>query len=1136
MSSSVLFKHTLLKSLLLFTLSFACFTLSAQKPQHELLWKISGKDLKKPSYLFGSMHVKTKAAFNFNDSLMRSIDKTSAFVMELHPDSVVQSLYSGGLNKEIDFELTNEQKSTLNQKFKEKYGVDPSEDQLKNRFLIETLLEPQIEKPDDMSTFLDMYLFGIAKTRGKKVFGLEKTEDQLNSYMKSENQLDELFDLDKEEGKSQYAKLLELYISGDLKEIDAYANEFPDAHMARRNKIMLDGITALLKRETLFICVGVAHLPGEKGLISLLRKQGYQLTPEVAPFNNSAVIPKVDPLKFKWKTYENDAYSVSFPSASPIVKETIDVKTVVYPDLASGLVFSIISFFNPTERDASPAIDSLVNYLSKTKGSQVSGSRNLKRNGVDILEYKHEKDGKIAVTQLFKQHGYFHTLTVDDLNEQTDSNYVRLFFDSFVAKKPVDNSKNWMVRTNLEGAFAVKTPVEPQIQEVPSPQGNKAVLNVFMAPDFATGVNYLYRYNDFPEGYYLADKNAVFNMLVKQLREKGTILEEPVKIFKDGFEGLALSVDIQNMRMDLQAYLRGNRQYAFIRQNMKGNQKPAEDEFFKSITFLPYQKSEPVPFTLKNITTMWPGTPKPSPNDGSDEDETGNFVGNLHSYSYTDKKSGALYNFEYSEISKYYRNPSIDSLRNLFTKQISRNLVDVSSSNFSLGEIKGIEMVGTDTLGNNTKKIRFWTQDNHVLLQQMVSSKEDVTSAAANAFFNQTKTTGKPLVFDLTASKAKLIVNDLKSVDTTTHKYAKGAFQFYSFQIDELPELYNALKYKYNDDSSATGTKRLVIENIALLKEKNSVPMLKAFYKDISFSDDQRASLLKSVAVIDSTAYNWYFDELLKSDFKLSDDVDLFEPLQDSIPYVANRMPQFLTLIAKPNYRYDVLNMMSIMLDIDSVGTYKELLLKHKNSITPYAISDLDEEMKNFGSNSFPAKTYQYLTILPTVDQKLLDEFTGKILNLDTVDFLKSYVVRIRVENRLNVSKTLIASQLDSLSTRFDLMRSFHKIGELDKLPKTYLEPMEFGKALVYNYVSDDYDLSEISLLGSVEYKGKLSYVYRFKIKGEEDPVNYIGIAGGFEKGKQKIDFENNFGFSNYQELETDWKAQALKIMEEEEL
>jgi uncharacterized protein YbaP (TraB family) len=46
-----------------------------------------------------------------------------------------------------------------------------------------------------------------------------------------------------------------------------------------RNQNWADLLETRLGQKTLFIAVGAAHLGGEKGLITLMTKQGYELTP-----------------------------------------------------------------------------------------------------------------------------------------------------------------------------------------------------------------------------------------------------------------------------------------------------------------------------------------------------------------------------------------------------------------------------------------------------------------------------------------------------------------------------------------------------------------------------------------------------------------------------------------------------------------------------------------------------------------------------------------------------------------------------------------------------------------------------------------------------------------------------------------
>jgi len=46
-----------------------------------------------------------------------------------------------------------------------------------------------------------------------------------------------------------------------------------------RNQNWADLLETRLGQKTLFIAVGAAHLGGEKGLITLMTEQGYELTP-----------------------------------------------------------------------------------------------------------------------------------------------------------------------------------------------------------------------------------------------------------------------------------------------------------------------------------------------------------------------------------------------------------------------------------------------------------------------------------------------------------------------------------------------------------------------------------------------------------------------------------------------------------------------------------------------------------------------------------------------------------------------------------------------------------------------------------------------------------------------------------------
>jgi uncharacterized protein YbaP (TraB family) len=54
---------------------------------------------------------------------------------------------------------------------------------------------------------------------------------------------------------------------------------FTDVLLYHRNQNWVKKLKSLLPDKSLVIAVGAGHLPGEKGLINLLRKEGFTLTP-----------------------------------------------------------------------------------------------------------------------------------------------------------------------------------------------------------------------------------------------------------------------------------------------------------------------------------------------------------------------------------------------------------------------------------------------------------------------------------------------------------------------------------------------------------------------------------------------------------------------------------------------------------------------------------------------------------------------------------------------------------------------------------------------------------------------------------------------------------------------------------------
>ena len=285
-------------NLLLLMLVTVIFTSNAQ-----LLWKISGKGLKEPSYIFGTHHLipiqfldsvpGLFPAFNSSKTIvsevaLNNIDATSKIQKSaLLPDSVsLKNLLSS-----IDYDFVNKEITNL-------LRIDINSINKMHPSLITTLYELELYKQNmhfDENTKSDSYFQIVAFQKNIPVVGLETVDKQIEllfpKNIKKEAQTLIKSILKKDDLIVQMKVMNEFYRAGDLNglaKLSQQSNkqfnvteEENAALLDNRNLEWVKQIPALMKKNSCFIAVGALHLPGEKGLINLLRKEGYQVKPVI---------------------------------------------------------------------------------------------------------------------------------------------------------------------------------------------------------------------------------------------------------------------------------------------------------------------------------------------------------------------------------------------------------------------------------------------------------------------------------------------------------------------------------------------------------------------------------------------------------------------------------------------------------------------------------------------------------------------------------------------------------------------------------------------------------------------------------------------------------------------------------------
>lgn len=283
---------------------FICISISANA---QLLWKISGNGLDNPSYIIGTHHL---APLSIKDSiagLQKAMNETQQTYGELVMAEMQSPANMQKMQKmmmiESDTTLTSllspEDFATASKFFKENMMMDLSKaPKLKPAFLANNVMAITYLK--HVGNFnpaeqLDSYFQSQAVHAGKKVAGLETYDFQFNLLFNSNSLKRQaqllmcmLNNLDAEVLTQK--RMTDTYMKQDLDALQRIYNEHKgnqcdplpnedDAMIYNRNQRWADKLPAIMKAASTFVAVGALHLPGEKGLLNLLKKQGYTVEP-----------------------------------------------------------------------------------------------------------------------------------------------------------------------------------------------------------------------------------------------------------------------------------------------------------------------------------------------------------------------------------------------------------------------------------------------------------------------------------------------------------------------------------------------------------------------------------------------------------------------------------------------------------------------------------------------------------------------------------------------------------------------------------------------------------------------------------------------------------------------------------------
>lgn len=1139
-------QKTTLSALLIFLSLF----LSAQKTgkYNSLLWRISGNGLSKPSYLYGTMHITDSKVFHFTDSVYYGIEQTDGFAAELDIESMMNEFIGAFLNSgrseeeeiatggrkiflvdSLDKKFLSKYKSVL----EKKYGKPLKKIRIRDINTGSDLTFTEMLRNGDMNTFMDAWLFDLARKQGKWVGGIEDPEDQfdvLNS-ISLEEKITGLKE-SPDDQKKFFDWMIDTYLKQNLDEIDVTDEIWrgsKDLILIKRNKKMARRMDSLAKIRSMFFAVGAAHIPGDEGVVSLLRSQGYTVTPVYS-------INRIAPEDYNFKQVEipwvntgsgSKLYSIEMPG------KPVDIYLNSDSSMVMRMYFDVVqmrAFF--TAGLSIPPLyigrqDSLLNNLMKNytdrgmnvtiKDITINEVTGKEMTGTDTL-------GNLLRAQFFSSQSMIvmNIISAFKKNMLSGSDPER-FFNSFKLdeeEKITGNSKTEIVhgwhRYNLDKyGFSVELPLtyteNKKIYENESWEQHQ-----FTAMDQKDDIFYGMAVSTIKKGYYSNSDSAYFEELAENMI---TNLEaEEISNRHFTFSGYP-ACEIKGKKASTNGIIylkmffvnKGPRSYLLFTTSAKeDNKDDGTGRFFSSFNFIPGKANfwKPRKPEDKSFGTWSPSEINKEEIQESQYEEK---------YSILDTASMIQFFIDRETFPPYFWADSDTGFLNDKVKTyISYTDSVIFNTPYTKGNIHGVDLLVKMDGTHNRKRLRaFMNGDTLYSIYSFLPEQYLEQENFKRVFEDFTMNVESP-ARTLYNKKTMQLMLALQSKDSATFSSAKETLAYVNFSREDIPDLQQALLYPYMDFDTTyyyNIGKDISVKIEELDSSYSSIEFIRKNYPLLSGDREMiKPYLLGLLSQLKTKeSYELLKELILKSPPQINKAIYFRNGLYDSVALTKNLYPEIISLTADPAL-FDFINDITLMM-IDSGAVDKSILKSYSNGFLKSGNRILSESPDQLKERYFQYTSF--VKLLGLLNSPETNEMLKKFGQLEIMD-LKNTVVIAQVTNGETPSADNIKKLASSDQYRKDLYDEFKKIGKESLFPKEFASQKLFGQSAIYSYSSDDdYPPDRIEYIGerTETYLGKKVKIFLYKVCFEDEEQGetcYLGVAGPFSLNKNDLESSND--------------------------
>ncbi len=1155
-----------------------------------LLWEITGNGLKKPSYLFGTMHVSNKMVFHLGDSFYNALKSVDAVALELNPDSWQEQMVE---TEKIKDEYGNYTRAAGGNYLNESgFRISKYDDELKAAIrteptVVNNLLYRSYRTREDFEedTFLDLYIFQTAKKLGKRATGVEdffeseKVVIEAYTAMSKEKKR-KVIDTDGESYAEIQRKIEDAYRRGDLDLMDSLdimmerSDAFREKFMYRRNEIQAYSIDTILKKNSLFVGVGAAHLPGKRGIIEMLRTMGYTLRPVKLADRNAQQKETIDkltvPVTFSKYQSADGLYSVDVPGKLyKMNNEYGGLDRLQYSDMGNGTYYLVTrvkthaGFLGIKDDDVLKKIDSMLyenipgKILTKTlitkngyKGYDVV---NKTRRG-DVQRYQfYVTPFEILIFKMSGKEGYVQGAEAER------------FFNS-VALRPQE--QNIVSYEPPQGGFSVNFSQPPNATFTGTGDGEGRW--EYEAIDKPTGTaSLIFRRSIY--NFKFLDQDSFDLAMIEESFRSPDYFDKQVSRKMSSFNGypcLDVTEKLKDGREITARYLIKGPHYYVIA--TRGGDKKQAAAFINSFRFSPYRYAAAKPYTDTfmrfavntpvspeidpgyrrlieqakkeadngqgaRYTPFWPKDMKALFRSDSTGEAIGLSVQEYPRYYYIRDKA----KFWDNELSDYYEKTSLA----VHSKTPVTASGDTLGYTFQLRDTGSSRVIIRSVLASGNYMFSMVTMGdtlNHAsgFIQNFLTSFQPLKDSTGKSFF---------------ANRLDTFFADLFSKDSAVQVKAQQQLSNVYYGEGGVRQIVKAIDRLKNGDREYFSVKSKLIAELGYIRDTvyhEVVPALKRIYEQTADTSLFQNEVLIALARHQTKESYALLKELILQDPPVFDNSyeysTLFSRLNDTLKLAKTLFPDIMQLASLDDYKGRLLTLLGNLADsgyleakdyepyfskiyFDARIELKKLQGKDEKRMEAESRKDKEEDNGNYNpvyrgsGNNDDLEQYGVL-LMPFYDKNTgVQKYFSRLLQS------KDPVVRMNTAiSLLRNGKPVADSVLNTLAAddkyRVRLFKRMKKNKLLAKFPARYNNPLDLARSRMVTERGDYDKIDSVVYVDKqkVHYENKTGYVYFFKYRIQKEDDWKIGFSGLLPENEKEAGIDDEFTSMTDKKLKAD--------------